>query len=94
MFPAVSAAYRISNEKFWPEKVCSQSNENTGSWGMNGNNSISTNAAIGLMGSSNYSIGGSLTNGFAPCSIDNKELGWEKTHSWNVGLDLGFLITG
>lgn len=61
-----------------------------GSWGMNGNNSISTNAAIGLMGSSNYSIGGSLTNGFAPSSIDNKELGWEKTHSWNVGLDLGF----
>ena len=90
MFPAVSAAYRISNEKFWPEKFVVNQMKIRGSWGMNGNNSISTNAAIGLMGSSNYSIGGSLTNGFAPCSIDNKELGWEKTHSWNVGLDLGF----
>ena len=90
MFPAVSAAYRISNEKFWPEKFVVNQMKIRGSWGMNGNNSISTNAAIGLMGSSNYSIGGSLTNGFAPSSIDNKELGWEKTHSWNVGLDLGF----
>ena len=90
MFPAVSAAYRISNEKFWPEKFVVNQMKIRGSWGMNGNNSISTNAAIGLMGSSNYSIGGSLTNGFASSSIDNKELGWEKTHSWNVGLDLGF----
>ena len=90
MFPAVSAAYRLSNEKFWPEKFVVNQMKIRGSWGMNGNNSISTNAAIGLMGSSNYSIGGSLTNGFASSSIDNKELGWEKTHSGNVGLDLGF----
>ena len=59
------------------------------SWGLNGNNSISNGAALGLMESANYSLG-SLVNGFAPSSIDNEKLGWEKTHSWNIGIDLGF----
>lgn len=41
------------------------------SWGLNGNNSISNGAALGLMESANYSLG-SLVNGFAPSSIDNE----------------------
>ena len=89
-FPSVALGWAFSEEPFMKRFYWLSFAKIRGSWGMNGNNSISTNAAIGLMGSSNYSIGGSLTNGFAPSSIDNKELGWEKTHSWNVGLDLGF----
>ena len=89
-FPAFSAGYRISNEKFWPEKFVINQAKIRASWGMNGNNSISTDAAIGVMGSMNYASGPSLVNGFAPTSIDNPELGWEKTHSWNFGVDLGF----
>lgn len=89
-FPAFSAGYRISNEKFWPKDFFVNQLKVRGSWGLNGNNSIPTNAAIGLMGSTSYASTSGLINGFAPTSVDNPELGWEKTHSWDIGLDVGF----
>ncbi len=90
VFPAISAAYRISNEKFWPKNDVLNSLKMRLSWGINGNNSITSNAAIGVMDNANYSLGGTSINGFAPISIDNENLGWEKTHSWNLGFDMGF----
>ncbi len=89
MFPAVSVAYRISNEKFWPEDFVVNSLKLRGSWGANGNNSISSSAALGIMSSANYSLGGGLLNGYAPSSLDNDNLTWEKVYSWNVGADFG-----
>lgn len=90
MFPAVSVAYRISNESFWPEDFVINSLKLRGSWGANGNNSISSNAALGIMSSANYSLGGGLLNGYAPSSNDNDDLTWEKVYSWNVGADISF----
>lgn len=89
VFPAVSAAYRISNEAFWPENAWVNSLKIRGSWGANGNNSISDGAALGLMSSANYSLGGTLMNGYAPASLDINDLTWEKVYSWNIGADFG-----
>lgn len=89
VFPAVSAGYRISNERFWPEGFPVNQLKLRVSWGMNGNNRIPSNAALGLVSSANYSFGGSLSNGFAQSSVENPNLGWEKTSSWNIGLDVG-----
>ena len=91
MFPAVSVAYRISNERFWPKDFIMNSLKLRGSWGANGNNSISSTAALGIMSSANYSLGGGLLNGYAPSSNTNDDLTWEKVYSWNVGLDMSFL---
>lgn len=91
MFPAVSVAYRISNERFWPKDFIINSLKLRGSWGANGNNSISSTAALGIMSSANYSLGGGLLNGYAPSSNTNDDLTWEKVYSWNVGLDMSFL---
>ena len=49
----------------------------------------STSAALGILSSANYSLGGALVNGFATSSFENSQLGWEKTTSWNIGVDLG-----
>lgn len=87
VFPAVSAAYRISNERFWSDDFVVSSLKLRGSWGANGNNSISDGAALGLMSSANYSLGGSLLNGYAMSSLDVDNLTWEKVYSWNVGAD-------
>lgn len=87
LFPAVSAAYRISNESFWPENFVVNSMKLRGSWGANGNNRIDSGSAVGQMGSSNYSLNNSLVNGFAPTSIDNPDLTWEKVYSWDIGMD-------
>lgn len=88
-FPAVSAAWRISNEAFWPEDMFVNSLKLRGSWGMNGNNSIPSDAALSILAGANYSFNGSLSSGFIPASGANPDLGWEKTHSWNVAFDLG-----
>ncbi len=88
VFPAVSAAWRISNEPFWPENDVVNQLKLRGSWGVNGNNRISATAAMSLLSSANYSLGGSLVNGYGQTALENRDLGWERTHSWNVALDL------
>jgi len=90
-FPAASVAWRANNESFWPKKSVISDLKVRASWGENGNNKIPTNAALGVLSSANYSLGGALANGFATSSFENNELGWEKTTSWDVGIDIGFL---
>lgn len=90
VFPSIGLAYRISNESFWPKGFFMNSLKLRASWGLNGNNSITSNAAVGLMAEGGYSLNGSTVTGYIPTTMDNVDLGWEKTRSWNVGLDFGF----
>lgn len=89
-FPAASAAWRISNESFWPEDFWWNTLKVRGSWGMNGNNSIPATAALSVLSSANYAWGNAVATGLASSATANPDLGWEKTNSWNVALDLGF----
>lgn len=89
-FPAVSAAWRLSNEHFWkPEWIMNQAKLRV-SYGTNGSNSIPSNSAFGMMVISNYSEDGTITTGYIPSSRNNETLGWQKTDSWNIGFDAGF----
>lgn len=48
--------------------------------------------SLGSVPSGVYPFGNSLTSvGMVPISLRNKDLKWETTEQWNVGLDLGFL---
>lgn len=89
-FPAVSAAWRLSNESFWKSGWAMNQAKLRVSYGSNGSNSIPTNSAYGMMTISNYSQDGTLATGYIPGSGNNENLGWQKTDSWNVGVDLGF----
>ena len=89
-FPAVSAAWRLSNEHFWKETWVMNQAKLRVSYGANGSNAIPVNSAFGMLEESNYSQDGNLITGYTPSSRDNDELGWQKTDSWNVGVDLGF----
>lgn len=89
-FPAVSAAWRISNEKFWKSNWAMNQAKLRISYGTNGSNSIPSNSAFGMMGISNYSQDGTLVTGYIPTSQNNENLGWQKTDSWNFGFDAGF----
>ena len=88
-FPAVSGAWRASNEKFWKNNWLVNQAKLRISYGVNGSNSIPTNSAYGVLSNSNYSQDGKLTTGFIPGSTANDDLGWQKTDSWNAGIDLG-----
>ena len=88
-FPAVSGAWRASNEKFWKNSWLVNQAKFRISYGVNGSNSIPNNSAYGILSNSNYSQDGKLTTGFIPGSTANDDLGWQKTDSWNAGIDLG-----
>lgn len=87
-FPAGSMAWRASNEKFWNPNWWVNQAKLRISYGSNGSNAISANAADGLMTASYYSKDGAAITGYVPSSTANPDLGWQKTNSWNFGVDM------
>jgi len=87
VFPSISAGWRLSNEfdSEWLNDLKLRA-----SWGKTGNFLIPNYASIGLLSPDNYTFGGVLVNGIAPSSISNQNLSWEKTSSYDIGLDFGF----
>lgn len=84
-FPAVSMAWRASNEKFWNPNWWVNQAKLRISYGSNGSNAISANAADGLMTASYYSKDGAAITGYVPSSTANPDLGWQKpTHGTSV----------
>ena len=90
VFPAVAAGWRISDENFM-ENVKSITNlKLRASYGVTGNAGAAEYATLdysrtGYFGFQDRPI---YYSGFSQ-SIANLDLGWEKSYSWNVGLDLG-----
>lgn len=90
-FPAVSVAWRISDEHFWDQNWAVNQLKIRASYGSNGSNAIPLNSADALLTSSYYSSDGLLTAGYIPSSSASPDLSWQKTDSWNIGLDVAFL---
>jgi len=86
VFPSVSAGWRISKSlnAEWLSDLKLRA-----SWGQTGNFLIPNYASIGLLGQTNYTLGGVVVNGIAPVTISNRDLSWEKTSSFDIGLDFG-----
>lgn len=90
-FPAVSAAWRISEESFFePLKESVQNLKLRLSWGELGNQNISDYqyaSTIGTGGS--YILGESLANGYAELIMGNELITWESSKNINFGVDFG-----
>jgi len=95
-FPSVSAGWVISNEKFmestqgWLDFL-----KLRGSWGQNGNCSISNfqyAATVSLSAPYDFTQGGTSTStGAYPDIIPNPDLTWETTEQTDLGIDARFL---
>lgn len=89
-FPSVSAAWRVSNEDFWPENFFINSLKVRMSYGKNGRNNINNNAIRSTLSSASvYYNGGDEARGFVLGKLGNPDLGWQKTDSWDFAIDLG-----
>ena len=88
VFPAVSGGWMISNEKFFKNWGLDWWNtfKLRASYGVTGNNSIDYTAAYATLGNLTYAG----APGYYVNTIANPNLGWEKTHSTDVAIDLGF----
>lgn len=99
VFPAFSAAWRISSENFFNSDKISDFKLRA-SWGQNGNDNIKNYNYASFYGPSidyaNYDIFGlnTITNwkgatGFIVSSLGNPETKWEAIAQTNIGFDLG-----
>jgi TonB-linked SusC/RagA family outer membrane protein len=87
-FPAVSAGWRISQEKFMSGISWINDLKLRGSWGITGNSNIGTYPSSAYMNASGYTLGSSFVSGQVISSFANSRLKWEKSNQTDVGLDL------
>lgn len=93
-FPSASVGWRFSNEKFIERLGIFSNGKLRLGWGKLGNNRIDNYARYtSLVNQLNYSYGtGShiTESGAAATTLGNENIKWEKTTTYNIGLDLGF----
>ena len=95
VFPAFSAAWRASEEKFFPKNKVVTDLKVRAAWGQNGNSAISDNYAYYTRYAYNlrhgsYDLNGtnnSVVPGIVAASSGNHDLKWETTTQTNIGID-------
>ena len=99
VFPAFSAAWRISEEKFFPKNNVVDDLKLRAAWGQNGNSAISNNYAsyttyVYDQGNGAYDLNGTsnlTVAGLKAAATGNKDLKWETTTQTNLGIDATLL---
>jgi len=92
-FPAVSAAWRISDEKFMEgTKAWLDNLKLRLGWGVTGSAKIDPYSSVQNLQSSNMSLGGSTQPIYRSSQyLTNPDLRWEKSNNTNIGLDANLL---
>lgn len=89
LFPSGSVAWRLSEESFLQGSTSISELKLRASYGAVGNFNIGDFQYLGLIGETSYSPNGELTQGQAQSSFGNPELKWERTESYDIGIELG-----
>lgn len=91
-FPSAAAAWNITEEKFMENQNLFQLLKLRTSFGVTGNQAINAYGTLGLMTLANYSYGtGSLYPGYWQSTFSAPDLTWEKTYSYDAGIDISML---
>ncbi len=98
-FPAVGLSWNFSQEKWLRDSHALSNGKLRFSWGLTGNNRTTTpydyyaqlaTSPTGA-GSNDYVFDGVIAPGYYVQSMANRNLKWETTEQYNLGVDLGFL---
>ncbi len=90
-FPAVSGAWRISNEAFMRDQTVVNNLKLRLGWGRVGNQNIDNSAYLTLLDTKDAVIGGVRVPGTSISSVGNNKLRWETVEDFDIGLDMSFL---
>ncbi|TLX76223.1 TonB-dependent receptor [Labilibacter sediminis] len=91
-FPSASTGWRVTEEDFMNNINAISNLKLRASYGLTGNFSIGNYEHISRVSEDNYILGvgdGQSVNGLKPSSVNNSDLGWEKTAMLDIGLDIG-----
>lgn len=87
-FPAVSAGWRISEEKFMKNATWLNDLKIRGDFGVTGNQDFDSYLSLNTMtGFGYYFYNGKYFQVWGPSKNVNPDLKWEKGKNWNVGID-------
>lgn len=87
-FPAFSAGWRVSEERFWNIPFISNLKFTVG-WGQLGNQDVARNQFLALIGSGRrYSFGGEEAIGAAQSRIPNEDITWETSEILDIGAEV------
>ncbi|MGL1885137.1 MAG: TonB-dependent receptor [Reichenbachiella sp.] len=89
-FPSAAIAWRLYEEDFIKSINFISDMKLRAGFGMTGNSTIPPYQEYTAFGSTKYAAGGNESLAVSPTRIGNKELEWETTSQWNIGLDFGF----
>ncbi|MGE4587669.1 MAG: SusC/RagA family TonB-linked outer membrane protein, partial [Mangrovibacterium sp.] len=92
-FPSAAAAWRIKEESFLADKTWLDNLKLRLSWGISGNAAVDPYSTLTTLSSNviYYYLGGSDIAGNIPSTMGNSDLTWEKTSSFDIGVDFGIL---
>ena len=91
-FPSVSGFWRIKDEKFLKDVKAISNLKMRLSWGEAGNASVDPYQTLTILTNgfrNNYSFMDVSTFGYVPGNLGNKDLSWERTQTYDVGIDFG-----
>lgn len=88
-FWALSAGWRISNEKFMKDVSWVNDLKLRAAYGVTGNNDFSSSYMANMLGSDAYWMmpNGTWQKSYGKTQNVNPHLGWEEKKEWNLGLD-------
>lgn len=87
-FPAVSAAWVMSEENFYQSEILNFLKFRS-SYGVVGNSAISPYATVAGTTQTTYNFANSYYFGYKLAGLVNRSLGWEYSKTFNIGLDFG-----
>jgi len=86
-YPAVSAGWNISRERFMENLTWIDNLKLRVGYGETSNQSINPYSTLGGLAVRNYNFGSTYKAGYYVNALPNPELGWEYSKTWNFGLD-------
>lgn len=87
LFPSLAAAWRISDESFFPKAGFIDDLKVRAGYGETGNQEIGNYAFASVLQTVQYNFGGSIVGAVVPSVMPNPSVHWETVKQWNVGLD-------
>ncbi|GAA4786530.1 TonB-dependent receptor [Olivibacter ginsenosidimutans] len=90
-FPSAAFGWNISNESFFKDVRSISQLKFRLSAGLTGNQNIPSYQSLSQLDYFRYNFSNTTVHGFAPITVPNPDLGWEKTFQFDTGFDLGLL---
>ncbi len=90
-FPSFAAAWRVSEEPWFPKMDAFNYLKMRLGYGVTGNQEIGDYSFVSVYNTGQYSFNGNVVNSLVANKLSNPDIHWEEMQQFNVGFDFAFL---